>query len=88
MFSACEGLINPEDVDEIDINTMKEGLVSVPLEMNADQPVTFYYKAPASSPLYNCEPDLFFYTGIWYDSADWRHVQAEWAVNTDLCRME
>ena len=88
MFSACEGLMNPEDVDEIDINTMKEGLVSVPLEMNADKPVTFYYKAPASSPLYNCQTDLYFYTGIWYDSADWRHVQAEWAVNTDKCKME
>lgn len=76
------------DNQDFDISTLKEGLISVPLEMNADQPVTFYFKAGPSSPLYNCQTDLYFYTGIWYASADWRHVQAEWAVNTDNCRME
>ena len=87
MFSACEELPGPEN-EEIDLSTLKEGLVSVPVGLNADQSATFYYKAPASSELYNCQTDLYFYTGIWYDSADWRHVQAEWGVNTDKCKME
>ena len=87
IFTGCEDMPGPDNQD-FDINTLKEGLTSVPLEMNADKPVTFYFKAGPSSPLYNCQTDLYFYTGIWYDSADWRHVQAEWAVNTDNCRME
>ncbi len=87
-FAGCEEPIVPEGDTDIDLSTLKEGLVSVPLGLNADMPATFYYKAGPSSPLYNCATDLYFYTGVWYDAADWRHVQAEWGVNTDKCRME
>ena len=89
-FSACEEITGPDvqENPEFNLSTLKAGLTTVPEALNADQPVTFYFKADASSPLYNSTSDLYFYTGVWYDSSDWRHVQADWGVNTDKCRME
>lgn len=94
-FSGCdkpepESPDGPEipETPEFDINALQEGMTTVPAELNADQPATFWFKAGPSSPLYNSTTDLYFYTGVWYDSSDWRHVQADWAVNTDNCRME
>ena len=86
-FTGCDDAMEPEG-EEFDLSTLKEGLTTVPAEMNADQPVTFYFKAGASSPLYNSASDLYFYTGVWFDSSDWRHVQAKWGENTDKCRMQ
>jgi len=89
-FIGCEDPATPDvpDTPEFDINTLKEGMTTVPEVLNADQPATFYFKAGSSSPLYNSASDLYFYTGVWYDSSDWRHVQADWGVNTDKCKME
>ena len=86
-LAACEGIETPND-KPFDINTLEAGLTTVPDSLDADQPAVFYYKADAASPLYNSASDLYFYTGVWYDSSDWRHVQAEWGTNTDKCRME
>lgn len=87
---ACEQIPAPENdpTPELDIDNLKIGLTSVPEVLNADQPATFYFKAGQSSPLYNSTTDLYFYTGVWYDSDDWRNVQADWGVNTDKCKME
>ena len=85
VFNACE----EESLStEIEIGSLPEGMSTFPKELNADESAEFYYKAGPSSALYNCESDLYFYTGVWYDKSDWRHVQAEWGVNTDKCRME
>lgn len=67
---------------------LKAGLTVVPEIPNADDSVTFYYKANMTSPLYNSSSDLYFYTGVWYASDDWRYVPANWGVNTDKCKME
>ena len=87
LLAACDNPVEPE-TPEFDITTLKSGLTVVPETLNADQPATFYFKADMSSPLYNSVSDLYFYTGVWYDSSDWRHVQADWGVNTDKCKME
>lgn len=88
-IAGCEELPNDEvNTDEIDLETLKVGLTTVPEHPDADAPVTFYYKADPSSELYNSGSDLYFYTGVWYDQSDWRHVQADWGVNTDKCKME
>lgn len=88
ILPGCNDKITPEETLDVDINTLADGLTHMPLDMNADRPAAFYFKAAPSSPLYNCKSDLYFYTGIWYDSTDWRHIQADWGVNTDKCRME
>lgn len=86
---ACEEkLPQPQPQPEFDINTLEPGLTTVTETLNADQPATFYYKADAESSLYNSPTDLYFYTGVWYDSSDWRYIQADWGVNTDKCKME
>lgn len=85
---ACDDDITPDETPEFDINTLAEGLTAVPEVLNADQPAEFYFKAGMSSPLYNSASDLYFYTGVWYDSTDWRFVPADWGVNTDKCKME
>ncbi|MBQ8839211.1 MAG: alpha-amylase [Bacteroidales bacterium] len=91
-FTGCEvpeSENNPAPgTEEIDYNTLKDGLTTVPEALNADQAVTFYYKAKSSDALYNSPTDLYFYTGIWYASDDWRHVPSDWGVNTDKCKME
>ena len=79
---SCEGL-GEHEPPEFDVNALAAGLTAVPDSLNADSPATFYFKADSSSPLYDSEEDLYFYTGVWYDSSDWRYVQADWGVNTD-----
>lgn len=86
-FVSCDKVEEPE-VPVFDINTLAAGLTALPDTLNADQSATFYYKADASSPFYNSDSDLYFYTGVWYDSADWRFVPSSWGVNTDKCKME
>ena len=71
-----------------DINTLAAGLTALTDTLNADKAATFYYKADSRSPFYNSGSDLYFYTGVWYDSSDWRFVPANWGVNTDKCKME
>ena len=89
-FAACDIPVDPEvpETPEFDIADLKAGLTTVPDSLNADQSAVFYYKADVSSPLYGSTSDLYFYTGVWFDSSDWRHVQADWGVNTDKCKME
>ena len=84
---SCDGL-GEQEHPEFDVNALAAGLTAVPDSLNADSPATFYFKADSSSPLYDSGSDLYFYTGVWYDSSDWRHVQADWGVNTDKCKME
>ena len=84
---SCDGL-GEHEPPEFDVNALAAGLTAVPDSLNADLPATFYFKADSSSPLYDTEEDLYFYTGVWYDSSDWRYVQADWGVNTDKCRLE
>ena len=86
-FVSCDKVEEPE-VPVFDINTLAAGLTALPDTLNADQSATFYYKADSKSPFYNSGSDLYFYTGVWYDSSDWRFVPANWGVNTDKCKME
>ena len=75
------------ETGDVDLGGLPYGLTSFPEKPDADEAVTFYYKAEPGSELYGAG-DLYFYTGVWYDSSDWRCVQADWGVNTDKCRME
>ena len=75
------------ETGDVDLGGLPYGLTSFPEKPDADEAVTFYYKAEPGSELYGAG-DLYFYTGVWYDYSDWRCVQADWGVNTDKCRME
>lgn len=61
------------------------GLSWEPETPDADQPLTIYYKADASSALKGYTGNPYVHIGL-YDGA-WSMVQAEWSENIDKCKM-
>lgn len=55
-------------------------------ELNADQPLTITYKAPAASPLSGYEGDVYLHTGIIAEGT-WKFVPADWNQNIDKCKL-
>lgn len=77
----------PEPEPEPEPVEVPEGLSWIPEEPNADQELTIYFKAAASSALKGYTGEVYIHTGV-VSEGTWLYVQAEWDENLDKCRME
>lgn len=77
----------PEPEPEPEPVEVPEGLSWIPEEPNADQELTIYFKAAASSALKGYTGEVYIHTGV-VSEGTWLYVPAEWDENLDKCRME
>lgn len=77
----------PEPKPEPDPVEVPAGLSWSPEAPDADQALTIYFKASASSQLYGYTGEVYIHTGV-VSEGTWLYVPAEWEENTDKCRME
>lgn len=83
---------NPGDgggnVEDPELAKIPAGISHLPAEVDADGPLTVYYKAKSSDALKGYSGDVYIYTGAVYEDNEWRFMPAEWGVNTDKCKAE
>lgn len=77
----------PEPEPEPEPVEVPEGLSWIPEEPDADQELTIYFKAAASSALKGYTGEVYIHTGV-VSEGTWLYVPAEWDENLDKCRME
>lgn len=77
----------PEPEPEPEPVEVPEGLSWIPEEPNADQELTIYFKAAASSALKGYTGEVYIHTGV-VSEGTWLYVPAEWDENLEKCRME
>ena len=77
----------PEPEPEPEPVEVPEGLSWAPEEPDADQELTIYFKAAASSALRGYTGEVYIHTGV-VSEGTWLYVPAEWDENLDKCRME
>lgn len=77
----------PEPEPEPEPVEVPEGLSWIPEEPDADQELTIYFKAAASSALKGYTGEVYIYTCI-VSEGEWVHEVAKWDENLDKCRME
>ena len=63
-----------------------EGLSYSPEKPDADQPLTFTFKANSQSALYGYTGEVYVHIGVVSDG-DWQYVPADWGQNIDKCKM-
>ena len=63
-----------------------DGLSWSPETPDADQPVTFTFKATGKSALYGYSGDVYVHIGVVNDG-EWQYVPADWDKNIDKCKM-
>ena len=90
-LAACsdDNPVNPEPEPEPEPEPVEvpEGLSWIPEEPDADQELTIYFKAAASSALKGYTGEVYIHTGV-VSEGTWLYVPAEWDENLDKCRME
>ncbi len=90
-LAACsdDNPVTPEPEPEPEPEPMEvpEGLSWIPEEPDADQELTIYFKAAASSALKGYTGEVYIHTGV-VSEGTWLYVPAEWDENLDKCRME
>lgn len=62
------------------------GLSFTPTAPDADQPLVITFKADTKSALYGHRGDVYVHIGV-VSEGTWSFVPAEWAENTDKCKM-
>ena len=77
----------PEPEPEPEPVEVPEGLSWAPEAPDADQELTIYFKAAASSALKGYTGEVYIHTGV-VSEGTWLYVPAEWDENLDKCRME
>lgn len=77
----------PEPEPEPEPVEVPEGLSWIPEEPDADQELTIYFKAAASSALKGYTGEVYIHTGV-VSEGTWLYVPAEWDENLEKCRME
>lgn len=77
----------PEPEPEPEPVEVPEGLSWIPEEPDADQELTIYFKAAASSALKGYTGEVYIHTGV-VSEGTWLYVPAEWDENLYKCRME
>ena len=77
----------PEPEPEPEPVEVPEGLSWIPEEPDADQELTIYFKAAASSALKGYTGEVYIHTGV-VSEGTWLYVPAEWDENLENCRME
>ena len=77
----------PEPEPEPEPVEVPEGLSWAPEAPDADQELTIYFKAAASSALKGYTGEVYIYTCI-VSEGEWVHEVAKWDENLDKCRME
>ena len=78
----------PGGTDDTDIAKLSEGFTLTPDAPDADGPAKIYFKAGASSGLYNYTGEVYAHIGVADENDEWKCVPADWNKNTDKCRME
>lgn len=69
-----------------DQQTYPVGVSAVPQHPKPDESVTIYFRADASSPLYNYKGDVYLHLGV-VDGDTWLYVPAKWEENLSKCKM-
>lgn len=66
---------------------IKEGLSYSSDQLDADQPITVYFKAEVKSKLYGYKGDVYIHIGV-IEEGHWKYVQAQWNENIEKCKMK
>ncbi|MGN1210603.1 MAG: alpha-amylase family glycosyl hydrolase [Candidatus Cryptobacteroides sp.] len=73
---------------DADLASLKAGLSIFPSILNADYPAKIYFKADASSDLYNNAGDVYAHIGVVDMYNEWHFVPADWEENVPQCKMD